>query len=97
MIRSELVGKLAQSHLHLSRPVVEAAVDTILNEITDRLAQGHRAEFRGFGSFSSKIWDARMGRNPRTGETVQVSRKQILRFRAAKHLLERLNRPTTSG
>lgn len=97
MIRSELVGKLMETYPHLSRPVVEAALNSILNEITNRLAQGQRVEIRGFGSFASKIRDARMGRNPKTGEPVQVENKQVPRFRASKHLLEQLNGSKTPG
>lgn len=97
MIRSELMEKLLLAHPHLPRQVVEAALDTILNEITDCLAQGHRVELRGFGSFSSKVREARMGRNPRTGEPLAVSPKRHMHFRASRQILERLNSPTTPG
>lgn len=55
MVRSELLEKLLQAHPHLPRHMVEPALDTILNEITDRLAQGHRMELRKFGNFTCKI------------------------------------------
>lgn len=97
MVRSELLEKLIKTNPHLPRHAVELALDTILSEITDRLAQGHRVELRRFGNFTCKIRNPRMGRNPRTGEAVSVESKQILRFRAGKHILERLNRPTTRG
>ena len=97
MIRSELLEKLLQAHPHLPRHMVQPALDTILNEITDRLAQGHRVELRKFGNFTCKIREARMGRNPKTGDAIHVDRAQVLRFRAGKHLLKRLNRPTASG
>ncbi|CAM3485330.1 HU family DNA-binding protein [Paracoccus nototheniae] len=97
MIRSELVGKLAQSHPHLPRPVVGAALNAILSKIMDSLAQGQRVEVRGFGNFSSKVRKARMGRDPRTGAPVAVASKRILHFRASKLLLEQLNHPTTPG
>ncbi|QDA36932.1 integration host factor subunit beta (plasmid) [Paracoccus liaowanqingii] len=90
MVRSELVRKLAHAHPHLSQQVVEAAVEAILNEITDSLAQGKRVEFRGFGAFSSKVRDPRLGRNPRNGDPVQVEAKQVPAFRASKQLLSRL-------
>ena len=95
MIRSELIGKLVETHSHLPRPVVQAALNAILNEIMDGLAQGQRVEVRGFGNFSSKVRAALMGRNPRTGEPVQVAHKRILHFRASKLLLEQLNTPAT--
>ncbi|TNH37781.1 HU family DNA-binding protein [Paracoccus haeundaensis] len=97
MIRSQLVGRLVKAHPHLPQSMVEAALDTILIEIMDRLARGQRVEIRGFGSFATKIRDSRMGRNPKTGEPIQLNSKQIPRFRASKHLLEQLNRSRTAG
>ena len=94
MVRSELLEKLLLAHPHLPQHAVEAALDTILNEITNRLAQGHRVELRKFGNFTCRVREARMGHDPRTGEAIVVERKQILRFRAGGHILERLNRPT---
>ena len=96
MVRSELLEQMLQAHPHLPRHAVEAALDTILNEITDRLAQGHRVELRRFGNFTCRVRESRVGRNPKTGEAIVVRRKQILRFRAGGHILERLNRPTAS-
>ncbi|CAM3498462.1 HU family DNA-binding protein [Paracoccus nototheniae] len=91
MLRSELVRKVAEAHPHLSPLDAEAVVEAILNAITDRLADGHRVELRGFGSFASKDRKARMGRNPRNGAPVPVAAKQVPLFRASKRLLERLN------
>ncbi|WP_042250772.1 HU family DNA-binding protein [Paracoccus sp. PAMC 22219] len=97
MIRSELLAKLRQAHPHLPSYAVETALDTILDEIAETLSRGHRVELRGFGSFSSKVRIARLGRNPRTGEAVKVPPKRHMHFRASRQLLERLNRPTTPG
>lgn len=97
MLRSQLIERLVETHPHLSRSMVEAVLDAVLNEITDSLAQGARIEVRGFGSFFGKTRQARIGRNPRTGEPVQVVAKRVPRFRASNLLLERLNRPTTPG
>lgn len=97
MIRSELLAKLRQAHPHLSSHTVERALDTILGEIAETLSQDHRVELCGFGSFSSKVRVARPGRNPRTGEAVDVPSKRHMQFRASRQLLERLNRPTTPG
>lgn len=97
MIRSQLLAELRQAHPHLSSHAVEAALDTILDEIAQTLSQGHRVELRGFGSFSSKVRAARAGRNPRTGEAVDVPPKRHMHFRASRQLLELLNRPITPG
>ena len=97
MIRSELIGKLVETHPHLARPVVEAVLNAILNEIVDGLAQGQRVEIRGFGNFSSKVWGARMSRNPRNGDPVRVESKRLLHFKASKLLLEQMNQSTTPG
>ena len=97
MVRSELLEQLLQAHPHLPRHAVEAAFDTILNEIADCLAQGHRVELRRFGNFTCRVREARMGRNPRTGEPVFMETRQILHFRAGRHILDRLNRLTLPG
>lgn len=97
MIRSQLLEKLRQDNPHLSAPAVEKALDTILDEIAEALSQGHRVELRGFGSFSSKVRVARVGRNPRTGEPVDVPPKRHMHFRASRQLLGRLNRLTAPG
>lgn len=94
MIRSELIGKIVESYSHLPRSVVEAALGAILNEIIDGLARGQRIEISGFGNCSSKVRDARMGRDPRNGIPVQVVPKRHLHFKASKRFLERLNRPS---
>lgn len=91
MVRSELIRKLAETHPQFPLPVLEAAVAVILDEITGSLAHGNRVEFRGFGSFVSKIRDARMGRNPKNGDAVQVETKQVARFKASTQLVARLN------
>lgn len=91
MIRSELLVKLRQAHPHLPAHVIEKALDTILDEIAETLGQGHRVELRGFGSFFTKVRVARTGRNPRTGEAVEVLPKRHIHFRASKQLLKQLN------
>ena len=97
MRRSQLVRKLTEDFPHLPVPVVDAAVRTILNEIIDHVAQGKRVEIRKFGTFSSKIRDAHVGRNPKTGEPFQMDCKRLVRFKAGEHLLGRLNSSTTLG
>lgn len=91
MIRSELIQKIAEENPHLQQRHAEAIVNTIFEEIIEALARGDRVELRGFGAFSVKLRDARIGRNPRTGETVEVEEKCVPFFKAGKLLRERLN------
>ncbi|MBL6959114.1 MAG: integration host factor subunit beta [Rhodospirillales bacterium] len=91
MTKSELIQRLAEANPHLYQRDVERIVTTIFDEITAALAQGDRVELRGFGAFSVKERGARTGRNPRTGEAVQVSAKYIPYFKTGKQLRESLN------
>jgi integration host factor subunit beta len=91
MIRSELIQKVAEENPHLYQRDVEKIVTTIFDEIVESLAKGDRVELRGFGAFSVKHRDARIGRNPRTGEAVPVEEKHVPFFKAGKLLRDRLN------
>jgi integration host factor subunit beta len=91
MIRSELVEKIAAENPHLYQRDVERIVATIFDEIIDAMAEGDRVELRGFGSFSVKQREARRGRNPRTGEAVDVDEKHVPFFKTGKLLRDRLN------
>ena len=91
MIRSELIQIIADENPHLYQRDVERIVNTVFSEITEALAKGDRVELRGFGAFSVKLRDARMGRNPRTGEEVKVERKAVPFFKTGKLLRDRLN------
>ena len=91
MIRSELIQKISDENPHLFQRDVERIVNTIFEEITDALANGDRVELRGFGAFSVKTRDARVGRNPRTGEAVNVDQKKVPFFKTGKLLRDRLN------
>ncbi|MCX7302032.1 MAG: integration host factor subunit beta [Rhodobacterales bacterium] len=91
MIRSELIQKIADDNPHLYQRDVEKIVNTIFDEITNAMAAGHRVELRGFGAFSVKKRDSRMGRNPRTGESVDVDEKHVPFFKTGKLLRDRLN------
>ena len=92
MIKSELIQKLAEENPHLYLKDVERVVNTVFGEITDALCSGDRVELRGFGAFSVKHREARTGRNPRTGEAVQIEEKWTPFFKAGKDMRERLNR-----
>ncbi|MEZ5790033.1 MAG: integration host factor subunit beta [Nitratireductor sp.] len=91
MIKSELVQAIAERNPHLYQRDVENIVNAILDEITGALANGDRVELRGFGAFSVKNRPARLGRNPRTGDKVEVEEKWVPFFKTGKELRERLN------
>lgn len=91
MTRSELITRLAAANPHLYQRDVERIVTTIFEEISAALARGDRVELRGFGAFSVKQRGSRVGRNPRTGESVSVTAKHIPYFKTGKQLRERLN------
>lgn len=92
MTRSELIEELARRNPHLLQRDVEAIVSTVFEEITAALARGERVELRGFGAFTAKTRQPRLGRNPRTGEAVAVGAKRLPFFKAGKDLRERINR-----
>lgn len=92
MIKSELVQRIAEQNPHLYQRDVENIVNAILDEITDALRNGNRVELRGFGAFSVKNRPARTGRNPRTGQKVEVEEKYVPFFKTGKEMRERLNR-----
>lgn len=91
MIKSELVQRLAERNPHLYQRDMENVVNAILEEISAALARGDRVELRGFGAFSVRHRPARTGRNPRTGESVEVEEKRVPFFKTGKELRERLN------
>jgi integration host factor subunit beta len=91
MTKSELILRLAEANPHLFQRDVERIVSTIFNEISAALESGDRVELRGFGAFSVKKRDSRVGRNPRTGAAVQVESKYVPFFKTGKQLRDRLN------
>ncbi len=91
MTKSELIAELAAANPHLLSRDVELIVQTIFNEIGAALARGDRVELRGFGAFTVKKRDARIGRNPRTGDAVAVDEKIVPFFKAGKELRELVN------
>jgi integration host factor subunit beta len=86
-----LIQKLADENPHLFQRDVERIVNTIFDEITETMARGDRVELRGFGAFSVKKRDSRVGRNPRTGASVAVAEKHVPFFKTGKLLRDRLN------
>lgn len=91
MTKSELILRIAEQNPHLYQRDVERIVSAIFDEVTRALERGDRVELRGFGAFSVKRREARVGRNPRTGDAVDVEEKYIPFFKTGKQLRERLN------
>lgn len=91
MIRSELLQALGRQNPELRADDIERIVDVFFDEIAQRLAQGGRVELRGFGAFSTREREQRKGRNPRTGEAVDVDAKRVPFFKPGKEMRARLN------
>lgn len=96
MTKSELIALLAADPAvignHLTARGVDDAVNSILNAMTAALAQGSRIEIRGFGSFSLNYRPPRVGRNPKSGDTVEVPAKIVPHFKAGKEMRERVDK-----
>ena len=91
MIRSELLQALARDNPDLRAEEIEQVVDIFFDAVTERLADGGRVELRGFGAFSTREREARQGRNPRTGEPVEVPAKSVPYFKPGKEMRALLN------
>jgi len=91
MTKSELIEAIAARQTQLPVRDVELAVKTILEQMSESLASGGRIEIRGFGSFSLHYREPRRGRNPKTGDTVQLTGKYVPHFKPGKELRERVN------
>ena len=88
MTKSGLIEMVAELASHLSKKDTEVVVNTIFDAMTEALKQGRRIEIRGFGSFQVKVREAREGRNPKTGEEVQIPAKRTPFFKVGKELKE---------
>jgi integration host factor subunit beta len=88
MTKAELVDKIAEKKPGLTRKQVEIVVNTVLDGIKDALSREDKVEIRGFGSFRVRHRRAKEGRNPKTGETVQVPPKKVPFFKAGKEMRE---------
>ena len=97
MTKSELIEHIASRQTQLSLKDVELAVKTIIEQMSQTLAAGERIEIRGFGSFSLHYREPRLGRNPKTGETVQLSGKYVPHFKPGKEMRERVNESLQEG
>ena len=91
MTKSELIEYIAEKQDHLPVRDVELAVKLLLDYMSDILAAGDRIEIRGFGSFSLHYRAPRMGRNPKTGENVELEGKYVPHFKPGKEMRDRVN------
>ena len=91
MTKSELVERMASHYAQLPVRDIELAVKTLLEQMTQTLAEGGRIEVRGFGSFTLSYRAPRVGRNPKTGEPVQLDAKYVPHFKPGKELRDRVN------
>jgi len=91
MTKSELIARLAERHPHLVAADAELAVKTIIDAMVISLVEGERIEIRGFGSFSLNFRPPRLGRNPKTGDKVEVAGKYVPHFKAGKELRDRVD------
>ena len=89
--KSELIEALAVEQKHLAYKDVELAIKTILEQMSDALADGQRIEIRGFGSFSLHFRSPRTGRNPKSGDSVELKGKHVPHFKPGKNLRDRVN------
>ena len=97
MTRSELIDLIASQQTQLSAKDVELAMKLIIDHMAETLAMGGRIEIRGFGSFSLHYREPRKGRNPKTGDPVELEGKYAPHFKPGKELRERVNRSLKSG
>lgn len=94
MTRSDLIEELAARFSQLTQRDAEFAVKAILDAMNDALVRGHRIEIRGFGSFSVSHRPPRVGRNPRSGESVAIPEKHVPHFKPGKALREAVDQHT---
>jgi integration host factor subunit beta len=97
MTRSELIELIASQQTQLSTKDVELAVKLMIEHMADTLSSGERIEIRGFGSFSLHYREPRQGRNPKTGDSVELEGKHVPHFKPGKELRERVNRSLKAG
>jgi integration host factor subunit beta len=91
MTKSELIEIIARKQSHLAGKDIELAVKTVLEQMSNALSSGRRIEIRGFGSFSLHFRPPRMGRNPKTGDSVALPGKYVPHFKPGKDLRDRVN------
>lgn len=93
MTKSELIELLAGKNSHMAPDVVESAVKCMIEHMSHALSSGERIEIRGFGSFSLHYRAPRIGRNPKTGDSVELTSRYVPHFKPGKELRDRVNAP----
>ncbi|QSA95546.1 integration host factor subunit beta [Methylococcus sp. EFPC2] len=91
MTKSELIELLAGNNAHMAPDAVESAVKCMIEQMSQALSSGERIEIRGFGSFSLHYRAPRVGRNPKTGDSVELNSKYVPHFKPGKELRDRVN------
>ncbi len=91
IVKSKLLKQLSNNYPNFLKKDLEKFIDIILKEIKRALRRGERVELRGFGMFSTNTQKASIRRNPRTGEKVPVSQKQVIKWKMSKELFKKLN------
>ena len=91
MTKSELILKITSKNSYLYHKDVYKIIDTVFNCVTKALKDGDRVELRGFGTFTTKLRNARIGRNPKTGDPVAIPQKKMPFFKMGKSMKERIN------
>ena len=97
MVRSELLQKLCNHHPNLLRKDVEKILEIIFLEITNALCEGKNVEIRGFGTYKIIKRKARIGRNPKNSESVQIPEKNAIKWKMSKNFFNRLNKNFTEN
>ena len=95
MVKSELIQKLCNSYPNILRKDIEKVLDIIFLEITEALRRGESIEIRGFGTYKIIKRKARLGRNPKTSQSVQIPAKKAVKWKMSKILYNRLNKNFT--
>jgi integration host factor alpha subunit len=96
MTKAELIEALSNK-LPLNKSDAERAINIVLDDIIDALRKGERVNISGFGTFAVSVRQARTGRNPKTGEAIQISASRSAKFKPGKQLKDSLNEPAGSG
>jgi len=95
MKKADLVDVVVAQQKNIPRPHVEATIDSLIEAVAEGLARGERIDLRGFGAFAVRDSAARTGRNPQTGESIQIAARRVPTFKAGKELRDRVNKTTT--
>tara|TARA_Y100000590_G_scaffold325840_1_gene369706 strand:- start:1740 stop:2051 length:312 start_codon:yes stop_codon:yes gene_type:complete len=97
MVRSELIQKLCDQHPNLLRKDIEKILEIIFLEITEALCRGENVEIRGFGTYKIVERKARVGRNPKNSESVQIPKKNAMKWKMSKTFFNQLNKNFTEN